>query len=107
MGGACRQNEDLEQESAAMQAEKARLQQEADKLAQRLQTLLSEKFVQRGTFDAETPIDKTLGYLQSAISVSCARIVLEQHAWQESFGLPSSVDPELSSIGASSSVLLA
>ena len=55
-----------------MQEEKARLQQEADKLAQQLQTLLSEKFVQQGTFDAATPIDKTLGYLQSVISVSCA-----------------------------------
>lgn len=67
--GACRQNEDLEQESVAMQGEKDRLQQEADQLAQRLQAVLSEKFVERGSFDAETPIDKTLAYLQSVISV--------------------------------------
>ncbi|KAL3135611.1 3',5'-cyclic-nucleotide phosphodiesterase pde1 [Trebouxia sp. C0009 RCD-2024] len=67
-GDLLRQNEDLEQESVAMQGEKDRLQQEADKLAQQLQAVLSEKFVQRCTFDAETPIDKTLGYLQSVIS---------------------------------------
>lgn len=56
-----------------MQEEKARLQHEAEKLAQRLQAVLSEKFVRRGTFDAETPIDKTLGYLQSIMSVSGAQ----------------------------------
>lgn len=56
-----------------MQEEKARLQHEAEKLAQRLQAVLSEKFVRRGTFAAETPIDKTLNYLQSIISVSAAR----------------------------------
>ena len=55
-----------------MQEEKACLQQEAEKLAQQLQAVLSEKFVRQGTFDAETPIDKTLGYLQSVISVSAA-----------------------------------
>ncbi|KAL3158778.1 hypothetical protein ABBQ32_011505 [Trebouxia sp. C0010 RCD-2024] len=69
-GDLLRQNEDLEQEqeSVAMQGEKDRLQQEADKPAQQLQAVLSEKFVQQSTFDAETPIDKTLGYLQSIIS---------------------------------------
>ena len=55
-----------------MQEEKARLQQEAEKLAQQLQAVLNEKFVPRGAFDAETPIDKTLGYLQCVISVSAA-----------------------------------
>ncbi|KAL3135613.1 3',5'-cyclic-nucleotide phosphodiesterase pde1 [Trebouxia sp. C0009 RCD-2024] len=44
-----RQNEDLEQESVAMQGEKDRLQQEADKLALQLQAVLSEKFVQQGS----------------------------------------------------------
>ena len=55
-----------------MQEDKARLQQEAEKLAQRLQAVLSEKSARRGTFDAETPIDKTLSYLQNIISVSDA-----------------------------------
>ena len=53
-----------------MQQEKARLQQEAEKLAEQLQAVLNDKFVRRSTFDAETPVDKTLGYLQSVISVS-------------------------------------
>lgn len=52
-----------------MQGEKDRLQQEAEKLAQRLQAVLKGKFLERGSFDADTPIDKTLGYLQSIISV--------------------------------------
>ena len=52
-----------------MQEEKERLRQEADQLAQRLQTVLKAKFAERVCFDAETPIDKTLGYLQSVISV--------------------------------------
>ena len=42
VGGTCRQNEDLEQESVAMQEEKDRLQQEADKLAKQLQAALTE-----------------------------------------------------------------
>ena len=53
-----------------MQEEKVRLQQEAEHLAQQLQAVLKDKFVRRGTFDAETPIDKTLGYLENVISVS-------------------------------------
>jgi len=66
----CRQNEDLEQVSVAMQEGKLRLQQEAEKLAQQLQAVLNDKFVKKNTFDAETPIDKTLGYLETVISVS-------------------------------------
>ncbi len=66
----CRQKEDLEQVSVTMQEEKLRLQQEAEKLAQQLQAVLNDKFVRRNTFDAETPIDKTLGYLETVISVS-------------------------------------
>ena len=53
-----------------MQEEKLQLQQEAEKLAQQLQAVLSDKFARRSTFDADTPIDKTLGYLQSIIGVS-------------------------------------
>ena len=59
-----------------MQEEKERLRQEADQLAQRLQTVLKAKFAERGCFDAETPIDKTLGYLQSVISVSAPEYTL-------------------------------
>ena len=66
----CRQKEDLEQVSVVMQDEKLKLQEEAEKLAQQLQAVLNDKFVRRNTFDAETPIDKTLGYLETIISVS-------------------------------------
>ncbi len=52
-----------------MQEEKLQLQQEADTLTQQLQAVLSKSFARKITFDAETPIDKTLGYLQSVISV--------------------------------------
>ena len=63
----CREKEDLQQ---VMLEEKLRLQQEAGKLAEQLQAVLNDKFVRRNTFDAETPIDKTLGYLETVISVS-------------------------------------
>ena len=53
-----------------MQEEKLKLQEEAKKLAQQLQAVLNDKFVRRNTFDAGTPIDKTLGYLETIISVS-------------------------------------
>ncbi len=66
----CRQKEDLEQVSVVMQEEKLKLQEEAEKLAQQLQAVLNDKFVRRNTFDAETPIEKTLGYLETIISVS-------------------------------------
>lgn len=66
----CRQNDELQLVSAAMREEKLQLQQEAEDLAHQLQAVLNDKFARRGTFDAETPIDKTLGYLQSVISVS-------------------------------------
>ncbi|KAL3135615.1 hypothetical protein ABBQ38_006096 [Trebouxia sp. C0009 RCD-2024] len=81
-GDLLRQNEDLEQESLAMQGEKDRLQEEAEKLAQRLQAVLKEKFLERGSFDAETPIDKTLAYLQSIISgnIPSLQQALELHS---------------------------
>lgn len=53
-----------------MDQEKAKLQQEADSLAQRLEAVLNDKFEPRTSFDADTPIDKTLNFLQSIISVS-------------------------------------
>ena len=53
-----------------MQQERLQLQQQAESLAQRLEAVLSEKFVARTAFDADTPIDKTLAFLQDVIKVS-------------------------------------
>ena len=51
-----------------MAQERVQLQQQAESLAQRLEAVLSNKFVPR-TFDADTPIDKTLAFLQDIIKV--------------------------------------
>lgn len=53
-----------------MLQEQDRLQREASTLADRLEAVLQEKRQRRLSFDAETPMDKTLNYLQSAIIVS-------------------------------------
>ena len=53
-----------------MQQERLQLQQQAESLAQRLEAVLSDKFVARTAFDADTPIDKTLAVLQDVIKVS-------------------------------------
>ena len=53
-----------------MQEETAKLQQEAENLAQQLRAVLNDQLVHRSTFDADTPIDKTLGFLQNVICVS-------------------------------------
>lgn len=45
-----------------------RLQEQANSLSQRLEAALHDIF-ERNTFDADTPIDKTLAYLQSVIQV--------------------------------------
>ena len=63
-----RQNQELERYSASMLEDKLRLQQEADMLTQRLEAVLHDKF-ERKSFDADTPIDKTLAYLQCVIRV--------------------------------------
>jgi len=65
-----RHNQELEEDSAAMQQERLQLQQQAESLAQRLEAVLSDKFVTRTAFDADTPIDKTLAFLQDVIKVS-------------------------------------
>lgn len=68
---ACRQNQLLEEASVSMQQEQDRLQHQASSLADQLQAVLQEKrHWRRLSFDAETPVDKTLNYLQSVISVS-------------------------------------
>ena len=74
-----RHNQELEQDALAMDQEKAKLQQEADSLAQRLEAVLNDKFEPRTSFDADTPIDKTLNFLQSIIQVNhCGRTCSEQ-----------------------------
>ncbi|DBB02619.1 TPA: putative 3',5'-cyclic phosphodiesterase pde-3 [Trebouxia sp. C0006] len=62
-----RHNEELEQDSVAMQAEARKLQREANSLARRLEAVMHDKLKDRTSFDAATPIDKTLEYLQNAI----------------------------------------
>ena len=48
-----------------------RLQEEAQGLAQRLEVILHDKFQKRHVgFDSDTPIDKTLNFLQSILAVS-------------------------------------
>lgn len=64
-----RHNQELEEDSAAMQQERLQLQQQAESIAQRLEAVLSDKFVARTAFDADTPIDKTLAFLQDVIKV--------------------------------------
>lgn len=66
-----RHNQELEQDSVSMQQQNLQLEQEAQALAQRLDAVMQDKF-QPSTvsFDADTPIDKTLNFLQTFIAVS-------------------------------------
>ena len=68
-----RQNQELESYSASMLEDKLRLQQQADNLEQRLDAVLHDKFHTK-SFDAATPIDKTLSFLHSVIKVSSAKL---------------------------------
>lgn len=70
----CRQNQALEQDSLTMFEERTQLQNQADTLSERLEAVLHDKFAPRSgsSFDADTPIDKTLNMLQSIISVSAS-----------------------------------
>lgn len=52
-----------------MQMEKRELQRQADSLVNRLEAVLQDKF--QSSFDADTPIDKTLSFLQGIIRVRC------------------------------------
>ena len=65
-----RHNQELEQDSVAMHEEQRKLEREARSLALRLDAVLKDKFTARTTFDADTPIDKTLKFLQEVIAVS-------------------------------------
>ena len=53
-----------------MHEQQRKLQREANSLAQRLEAVLQDKFTPRTAFDADTPIDKTLKFLQECIGVS-------------------------------------
>ncbi|KAL3130461.1 hypothetical protein ABBQ38_008282 [Trebouxia sp. C0009 RCD-2024] len=61
-----RQNQELERYTATMLEDKLRLQEQANSLEQRLEAVLHDKFHAK-TFDAETPIDKTLAFLHNVI----------------------------------------
>ncbi len=52
-----------------MHEEQRKLQREARSLAQRLEAVLQDKFTPRNGFDADTPIDKTLQFLEGVIAV--------------------------------------
>ncbi|KAA6429425.1 MAG: hypothetical protein FRX49_00819 [Trebouxia sp. A1-2] len=60
------QGEALQRHNQELEQEQRRLEQEAEGLAQRLDAVLQDKFASY-SFDSDTPIDKTLGYLQSII----------------------------------------
>ena len=66
-----RHNQELEQNSANMQQQNLQLEQEAQALALRLDAVMQDRFKPSTSgFDADTPIDKTLNFLQSCIAVS-------------------------------------
>ena len=68
---ACRHNQELQQEQI-------RLEQEAEGLAKRLDAVLQNKFA-GSHFDTETPIDKTLNFLQNVIKVRSTGAVATCH----------------------------
>lgn len=53
-----------------MEQERVQLQQQAESLSRRLEQVLSDKSVPAAAFDADTPIDKTLAFLQEIIKVN-------------------------------------
>lgn len=69
-----RHNQELEQDSVAMHEEQRKLEREARSLALRLDAVLKDKFTPRTSFDADTPIDKTLKFLQKVIAVSMSPV---------------------------------
>ena len=60
-----------------MHEQQLRLQQEAEGLAQRLEVILHGNFQSHQTeFDSDTPIDKTITFLQAVIAVTPVLCVL-------------------------------
>ena len=70
-----RYNQELEEDTAAMEQERVQLQQQAETLARRLEAVLSDQMPVRDAFDAETPIDKTMSFLQDIVKVSFASTI--------------------------------
>ena len=65
-----RHNQELEQDALATEQEKAKLQQAADNLAEQLDAILHDRIdTGNSSFDADTPIDKTMKFLQGIITV--------------------------------------
>ncbi|KAL0039442.1 hypothetical protein WJX79_008577 [Trebouxia sp. C0005] len=63
-----KQNQELEQDSLTLHEQQLRLEEEAHSLTQRLEVILHDKFQHRKhNFDSDTPIDKTLTFLQGVI----------------------------------------
>lgn len=66
----CRRNQELEEDSVAMREEKEQLETEAQAMAERLHAVVQDKFEPaKLQFDADTPIDKALSFLQTCIKV--------------------------------------
>lgn len=66
----CRRNQELEEDSVTMREQQLQLEKEAQAMAQRLIAVVQDKFQPATShFDADTPIDKALSFLQSCIKV--------------------------------------
>lgn len=66
-----RRAQELEQQSDVMQQERLDLQQAAQASAERLQAVVQDKFEPpNAAFNAQTPIDQALSFLQSCIKVN-------------------------------------
>ena len=79
-----RHNQKLEQDTIAILEEKLQLQRQAESLVHRLDVVLHNKFEStKLAFDADTPIDKTLSYLQGIIKVFPLACRFASHACQK------------------------
>ena len=73
----CRRNQELEEDSVAMREQQLQLETEAQAMAQRLHAVVQDKFQPVASqFDADTPIDKALSFLQSCIKVKQLAVIL-------------------------------
>lgn len=69
----CRHNQELEQDTIEAEEEKLQLQITADRLSERLDAIMKDCFnCKSSSFDADTPIDKTLNFLSDYIGVCSA-----------------------------------
>ena len=72
----------------ALHEEQRKLEREARSLALRLDAVLKDKFTPRTSFDADTPIDKTLKFLQEVIAVGLLSSVDSVSSMQAFESLP-------------------